>query len=95
MREGSDCPRKHVQLVACQNYLSGSCPLGPDCPRGHPKPNLPTGEDYGPPSPPSPCYLGPPPPTGNNIIIIFRELLSSGYRCTSQVVFVSTLAVII
>ncbi|KAG8947554.1 hypothetical protein FRC03_000991 [Tulasnella sp. 419] len=60
-----------------------------------PKPNLPTGEDYRPPSPPSPCDLGPPPPTGNNIIIIFRELLSSGYRCTSQVVFVSTLAVII
>ncbi|KAG8940508.1 hypothetical protein FRC03_005423, partial [Tulasnella sp. 419] len=56
-----------------------------------PEPNLPTGEDYGPPSPPSPCYLGPPPPTGNNILIIFRELLSSGYRCTSQVVFVSTL----
>ncbi|KAG8925134.1 RNA-binding component of cleavage and polyadenylation factor [Tulasnella sp. 418] len=61
-RLGPDCPRKHVRRVACQNYLSGFCPLGPDCPRGHPKPNLPTEEDYRPPSPPSPRDLGPPPP---------------------------------
>ena len=31
---GPDCPRKHVRRVACQLYLTGLCPLGPDCPRG-------------------------------------------------------------
>lgn len=31
---GPQCPRKHVRRVACQLYLTGLCPLGPDCPRG-------------------------------------------------------------
>lgn len=31
---GPTCPRKHVRRVACQLYLTGFCPLGPDCPRG-------------------------------------------------------------
>lgn len=31
---GPHCPRKHVRRVACQNYLTGFCPLGPECPRG-------------------------------------------------------------
>jgi cleavage and polyadenylation specificity factor subunit 4 len=32
--EGPTCPRKHVRRVACQLYLTGYCPLGPDCPKG-------------------------------------------------------------
>lgn len=31
---GPTCPRKHVRRVACQLYLTGFCPSGPDCPRG-------------------------------------------------------------
>lgn len=31
---GPSCPRKHVKRVACQLYLTGFCPMGPDCPRG-------------------------------------------------------------
>lgn len=31
---GPTCPRKHVRRVACQLYLTGLCPLGPDCTRG-------------------------------------------------------------
>lgn len=31
---GPMCPRKHVRRVACQMYLTGMCPMGPDCPRG-------------------------------------------------------------
>ncbi|KAG9045359.1 RNA-binding component of cleavage and polyadenylation factor [Tulasnella sp. UAMH 9824] len=61
-RLGPDCPRKHVRRVACKLFLSGFCPMGPDCPQGHPKPSLPTAEDYRPPSPPSPRDIGPPPP---------------------------------
>ncbi|KAG8946755.1 RNA-binding component of cleavage and polyadenylation factor [Tulasnella sp. 424] len=60
--KGPDCPRKHVRRVACKLFLSGFCPMGPDCPQGHPKPSLPTAEDYRPPSPPSPRDIGPPPP---------------------------------
>ena len=30
---GPSCPRKHVRRVACQLYLTGFCPAGPDCPR--------------------------------------------------------------
>jgi len=31
---GPTCPRKHVRRVACQLFLTGFCPMGPDCPRG-------------------------------------------------------------
>jgi hypothetical protein len=31
---GPACPRKHVRKVACQLYLTGFCPLGPECSRG-------------------------------------------------------------
>jgi len=31
---GPTCPRKHIRRVACQLYLTGFCPLGPDCTRG-------------------------------------------------------------
>lgn len=31
---GPTCPRKHIRRVACQNYLTGFCPLGPECSRG-------------------------------------------------------------
>jgi len=75
---GPACPRKHVRKVACQAYLTGFCPMGPDCPRGQyvrtsffvmhelttlsPKPNHPPPKAYDPPSPPSAKDLGPPPP---------------------------------
>jgi len=59
---GPTCPRKHVRRVACKLYLSGFCPMGPECKNGHPKPQIPTAEDYRPPSPPSPRDIGPPPP---------------------------------
>lgn len=32
--QGPTCPRKHVRRVACQLYLTGFCPSGPDCTRG-------------------------------------------------------------
>jgi len=28
---GPECPRKHVRRVICQNYLTGFCPMGPEC----------------------------------------------------------------
>ena len=28
------CPRKHIRKVSCQLFLTGFCPLGPECPRG-------------------------------------------------------------
>ena len=31
---GPTCPRKHVRRVACKLYLTGFCPMGPECPRG-------------------------------------------------------------
>lgn len=31
---GPYCPRKHVRRVVCQLYMTGLCPLGPECPRG-------------------------------------------------------------
>lgn len=31
---GPTCPRKHVRKVACQLFLTGFCPMGPECPRG-------------------------------------------------------------
>ena len=34
MHTGPTCPRKHVRRVACQLFLTGFCPMGPDCPRG-------------------------------------------------------------
>ncbi|KAJ3490578.1 hypothetical protein NLI96_g1357 [Meripilus lineatus] len=48
--------------VACQLYLTGFCPLGSECARGHPKAELPPPKAYEPPEPPSHRELGPPPP---------------------------------
>ena len=31
---GSSCRGKHIRKGVCQNYLSGFCPKGPDCPLG-------------------------------------------------------------
>lgn len=38
---GPSCKYKHVRRLMCQNYLTGFCSLGPDCPNGHPKYELP------------------------------------------------------
>ena len=38
---GPHCRNKHVRKVACQTFLCGFCPLGPECPRGHPKHEIP------------------------------------------------------
>ena len=43
-------------------YLTGFCPLGSECLRGHPHPALPLPEAYEPPAAPSNRDLGPPPP---------------------------------
>lgn len=39
---GPNCRHKHVRKMVCQNYLTGFCPEGPNCPNGHPKYELPT-----------------------------------------------------
>ncbi|KAG1178700.1 hypothetical protein G6F70_001608 [Rhizopus microsporus] len=36
-----NCRNKHVRKLVCQNYLTGFCPDGLNCPNGHPKYELP------------------------------------------------------
>ena len=38
---GPNCRHKHVRKMVCQNYLTGFCPDGLNCPNGHPKYELP------------------------------------------------------
>lgn len=38
---GPNCRNKHVRKLICQNYLTGFCPLGLNCPNGHPRYELP------------------------------------------------------
>lgn len=38
---GPNCRNKHVRKLVCQNYLTGFCPDGLNCPNGHPKYELP------------------------------------------------------
>lgn len=38
---GPNCRNKHVRKLVCQNYLTGFCPNGLNCPNGHPKYELP------------------------------------------------------
>jgi cleavage and polyadenylation specificity factor subunit 4 len=38
---GPNCRHRHIRSTACQNYLTGFCPEGPDCSFGHPKYDIP------------------------------------------------------
>ncbi|KAJ3027055.1 UNVERIFIED_CONTAM: RNA-binding component of cleavage and polyadenylation factor [Siphonaria sp. JEL0065] len=44
---GPKCRNKHVRQAVCQNYVTGFCPKGPECPFGHPKFELPNLNDDG------------------------------------------------
>ncbi|KAG9103942.1 RNA-binding component of cleavage and polyadenylation factor [Ceratobasidium sp. 370] len=73
--EASSVGRDRLATV-CKHWLRGLCKKGdaceflheynlrhgPECKRGHPKPDIPPPEAYRPPSPPSQRDLGPPPP---------------------------------
>ena len=68
------CPRKHIRKVACQLYLTGFCPLGPECPRGQLSIRLLSRSDlllniFSPnPNIPSPNAYGPPlPPSAKDL----------------------------
>ncbi len=39
--QGPRCRHKHIKKIACEAFLAGFCPDGPQCKFGHPKYELP------------------------------------------------------
>lgn len=45
-KHGPNCRNRHVRKVPCQNFLTGFCPLGAECPKGHAKYEIPRFDDH-------------------------------------------------